>query len=118
MEPTQVKTERSVTLIGKNGQAQGILADLSTESAGVQSPRGAQVGTELELVFEIPTAEYFRELRILGKVTHRHNTSLGAYLKLQFEAISPLQRQYINEFIAYKQRLAELGKKSRRQDYR
>lgn len=117
MDSISVKTDRSVTLIGKNGQANGILADLSTESAGVQSPRGARVGTELELVFEIPTSEYFRTLRILGKVTHRHNNADGSYLKLHFDRITPTQRQYIMEFIEYKQRLALMGKKSRVRSY-
>lgn len=111
MDSISVKTDRTVTLIGKNGQANAVLADLSVENAGVQSPRGARVGTELELVFEIPTSEYFRTLRIYGKVTHRHNNDKGAYLKLHFQNITPTQRQYILEFIEYKQRLAKMSQK-------
>ncbi|BBP44990.1 hypothetical protein THMIRHAS_03630 [Thiosulfatimonas sediminis] len=111
MDSISVKTNRTVTLIGKNGQASGVLADLSIENAGVQSPRGARVGTELELAFEIPTSEYFRSLKILGKVTHRHNNDQGVYLKLHFQNITPIQRQYILEFIEYKQRLSQMSQK-------
>ena len=76
----RVKTDRRVTLIGKNGQAKAQMVDISTDGAGVLTPRGAKVGTELELVFEIPTAEYFQTLKILGTVTHRHHAEQGITL--------------------------------------
>lgn len=108
----RVKTDRRVTLIGKNGEAKAQLVDIDIEGAGVLSPRGAKVGTELELVFEIPTAVYFQTLRILARVTHRHHTEDGIYLDMEFDHLSAQDERYIREFIDYKNRLHTMGKKS------
>ncbi|WP_321275925.1 PilZ domain-containing protein [Thiomicrorhabdus indica] len=108
----RVKTDRRVTLIGKNGQAKAQMVDISTDGAGVLTPRGAKVGTELELVFEIPTAEYFQTLKILGTVTHRHHTEQGIYLELTFDDLSFQEERYIREFVDYKNRLHSMGKRS------
>ena len=108
----KVKTNRKVTLIGKNGSAQATLVDLSLDGAGILSPRGARVGTELELIFEIPTSEYFRTLNILATVTHRHHTDEGNYMEMRFDDLENRQEQYIREFIDYKNRLLSLGQKT------
>lgn len=106
------KTDRKATLIGKNGQAQGQLKEISNEGVTVLTPRGARVGTELEVVFEIPTSEYFRTLNILSTVVHRHHGENGIYLELQFNQLTANQKQYIGEFLDYKHRLQMLGRKT------
>lgn len=108
----RIKTDRRVTLIGKNGEAKAQLVDISTDGAGVLSPRGARIGTELELVFEIPTAEYFQTLSIVATVSQRHYSEEGIYLDMTFQDVSAIQAQYLREFIDYKNRLLAMGKKS------
>ncbi|MBF6058312.1 MULTISPECIES: PilZ domain-containing protein [Thiomicrorhabdus] len=108
-----IKTDRKALLIGKNGHAQGKLIELSATEAGIIATRGAQPGTELELVFEIPAHQRFVTLKILSKVTYRHNTNHGTYLKLSFENISPENSDAIDDFLNYKKRLKEFGKKTK-----
>lgn len=108
----RVKTDRRVTLIGKNGEAKATLVDIDIDGAGILTPRGARVGTELELVFEIPTAEYFQTLNILATVIHRHHTDHGIYLDMEFNDLSLQEERYIREFVDYKNRLISMGKKS------
>lgn len=107
----RVKTDRKVTLVGKNGQADGQLVDIAMDGAGIVSPRGAQIGTELELIFEIPTAEYFETLHILGTVIHRHHIEHGSYLDMSFKDLTPQESRFLREFLDYKQRLIAMGKR-------
>lgn len=108
---TQVQTDRQITLIGKNGAAHATLVNLSKQAVGVTSPRGAQIGTELEVQFEIPAFEYFTTLTILGTVTHRHNTQEGVYLTIAFKDPSPQALDAIGDFMDYKTRLSEMSKR-------
>ncbi|WP_319380197.1 PilZ domain-containing protein [Thiomicrorhabdus sp.] len=108
-----IKTDRKALLIGKNGHAQGKLVELSANEAGIIATRGAQPGTELELVFEIPAHQRFVTLKVLTTVTHRHNTNHGTYLKLDFKNLSAENEAAIQDFLDYKNRLKELGKKTK-----
>ncbi len=106
-----IKTDRRITLIGKNGQAVGRLVDLSLKEAGITTPRGARVGTELELVFELPALEQFITLRIKSTVTHRHNSSDSIYLKFRFGELSKIDAAALEDFVGYKLRLLAVGRK-------
>ncbi len=106
-----VKTDRKIILIGKNGQAEAQLVDLSLKEAGVISKRGAKEGTELELMFEIPALEDFITLSIKATVIHRHNSEDSIYLKLTFDPLSSTEQAALSDFIGYKQRLSAMGKK-------
>ncbi|WP_127470150.1 PilZ domain-containing protein [Thiomicrorhabdus aquaedulcis] len=108
---THVKTQRQIKLIGKNGTAMATLVSLSKHAVGVNSPRSAQIGTELELEFEIPAFQYFTTLNLLGVVTHRHNTEQGVYLTIEFDSPSVQVQKSIEDFIDYKTRLSEMGKR-------
>jgi ABC-type polysaccharide/polyol phosphate transport system ATPase subunit len=107
----QVQTDRQITLMGKNGSANATLVKLSKHAVGVISPRGAQIGTELEVQFEIPAFEYFTSLSMFGTVTHRHNTQEGVYLTIEFQDASPQALDAIEDFLAYKTRLSEMSKR-------
>ena len=104
-----VRTDRKITLIGRNGQAEGQLVDLSLEQAGVISQRGAKEGTELELVFEIPALDTFVTLHIKATVSHRHNSENSIYLKLKFDNLSYDDNKALTDFLDYKNRLLKLG---------
>ncbi len=104
---TVVKTDRTATLIGKNGQAHAHMVMLSPKFVGVKSDRGAKVGTRLEVKFEIPAFGYFTELKIPAIVTERHSTGDGTFLTLAFEEIDEKSRAAIEDFIEYKKRLHE-----------
>ena len=105
------QTERKALLIGKNAQVDAILKDISIKNAGVITPRGAREGTELELEFELPAMGEFITLSIATEVVHRHNVNDDIYLKLKFKPLSTSQHNAIQDFLNYKQRLRDLGKK-------
>ncbi len=111
MAKTSYKTERKVTLIAKNATVEAVLKDLSVHEAGVLTPRGAKEGTELELKMEIPAFGEFTELVINTTVTHRHNLDDEIYLKLSLTPSSDFERQAIEDFLKYKQRLIDMGKR-------
>lgn len=111
MTQLSYKTDRKAVLIGKNATAEAILIDLSMHEAGVITPRGAKEGTELELEFEIPALGEFTVLRLTTKVIHRHNAEDDIYLKLQFTELSTYEESVLSDFLDYKQRLHEMGKK-------
>jgi hypothetical protein len=108
-----VKTDRKIILIGKNGQTEAQLIDLCLTEAGVISQRGAKEGTQLELVFEIPALEDFITLHIKATVSHRHNSKDSIYLKLTFNSLSSIDKAALSDFLGYRQRLIEMGKKTR-----
>jgi len=112
-----VKTNRKVMLVGKNGQAEATLVDLSTHHAGVVSQRGAKVGTELELIFEIPALETFVTLSLHAIVTHKHIAKDSTYLKFAFTNNSQHDHAALEDFIAYKQRLIQMGKQTHVHEY-
>jgi len=105
------RTERKVTLVGKNASVEATLKDLSINSAGVITPRGAAEGTELELLLEIPAFGEFTKLTINSVVSHRHNVENEFYLKLEFVNLVDSQLNAIEDFLDYKQRLIDLGQK-------
>jgi len=111
MTQLSYKTERKAMLIGKNATAEAILIDLSIHEAGVITPRGAKEGTELELEFEVPALGEFTVLNLKTKVIHRHNSEDDIYLKLEFIALTAYENSIISDFLDYKQRLLEMGKK-------
>jgi hypothetical protein len=104
-----VKTDRTVKLIGKNGSAHAHMVWLSTQFAGVVSPRGAKVGTRLELEMELPAFGTFHTLRIPVIVTERHSTGDGYHLTLSFEEVKEEALDVIKDFIKYKERLHEIN---------
>ncbi|QCU89492.1 PilZ domain-containing protein [Thiomicrorhabdus sediminis] len=109
MAKNKYQTSRKATLIGQNASTEVILADLSSHHAGVLSPMGAREGTELELVFEIPAKQEFRTLKVMATVIHRHNSSEGIYLKLEFINLDLEQYEFITDFLDYKQRLLDMN---------
>jgi len=111
MEKQTYKTERKVILVGKNASVDAVLKDLSINEAGVLTPRGAREGTELELQLELPASGEFVNLAIDTIVTHRHNVEDDIYLKLAFTQLTTDQHQSISDFLAYKQRLIDMGKR-------
>lgn len=111
MTKLSYKTDRKAVLIGKNAKAEAILIDLSMNKAGVITPRGAKEGTELELEFEVPAFGEFTVLRLTTKVIHRHNSEDDIYLKLEFVGLSTHEESVLSDFLDYKQRLRDMGKK-------
>lgn len=111
MEKQTYKTERKIILVGKNASVDAILKDLSLNEAGVLTPRGAREGTELELQMELPASGVFKNLSIETTVTHRHNVEDDIYLKLAFTHLTEEQYQAISDFLSYKQRLIDMGKR-------
>lgn len=107
---TRVPTDRPIVLIGRNGQTNAQMVNLSIAGVGVLSQRGAKEGTELKLEFEIPAFGEFTPLSLVGKVAHRHNASNQIYLGIVFEQPSAKDIAAIEDFIAYKERLKALGK--------
>ncbi|MDG6774796.1 PilZ domain-containing protein [Thiomicrorhabdus sp. ZW0627] len=106
-----VKTDRKITLYGRNGQAQAQLVDLSPNWIGVLTARGARIGTELEVEFELPAFEHFMLLTMVGKVTHRHNAGDKIYLAIEFNNPSQSDQAAIEDYINYKHRLSTLGQR-------
>lgn len=106
-----VKTDRKITLFGRNGQADAQLVDLSTTWIGVLTARGARIGTELEVEFELPAFEHFVLLSMVGKVTHRHNAGEKIYLSIEFNNPAKSDQAAIEDFINYKHRLSTLGQR-------
>lgn len=104
-------TNRKATLTGKNATVDAILKDISLTHAGVITPRGASKGTELELSFEVPAHGDFTQLNINCFVIHRHNVENDIYLKLEFEPLTAFTKDALNDFLEYKQRLRNLGKR-------
>ncbi|MDX1796811.1 MAG: PilZ domain-containing protein [Hydrogenovibrio sp.] len=106
------RVDRDVVIKGQTVSVRGTLKELSIAGVGVESPKKASPGTRIEVIFEIPAKGYFRELEIAGFIRHVHNTHSGFYLTLEFESISEQQKEYIEDFIDYKKRLRELGKRT------
>lgn len=111
MKTPRYKTERSALIIGKNAASKATLIDLSIHDAGVVTPRGAKEGTELELEFEIPALGEFTTLRLKTIVSHRHNAEDNIYLKLLFDQLTEFETNALSDFLDYKQRLHNMGKK-------
>lgn len=111
MKNPSYKTNRKALLIGKNASTEAILQDISITEAGVLTPRGAKPGTELELEFEIPALGEFTTLRLKTIVSHRHNIEDEIYLKLEFEELSDFDYEALSDFLAYKQRLIDMGRR-------
>jgi len=109
-----IKMDRKATLIGKNAQIECNLVEISNAYAAVVSPRGAKPGTELLLVFEIPALGFFTTLRIDTEVAVRQDTNSSVYLKLKFKNLKPHDIEAIDDFIAYKNRLKEMGTKQKK----
>lgn len=105
------KTERKATLVGKNATVEAVLQDISLSEAGVITPRGAREGTELELIFEIPAFTEFKTLSLKTVVTHRHSSGDHTYLKLGYAELSTQDYDIILDFLEYKQRLIDMGKR-------
>lgn len=112
MEVSSFKTNRKATLIGKNGSVEGVLAELSIDGAGVRANRGAKEGTELELEFEIPALGEFTTLCVKTVVTDRHNSEDDIYLRLHFESLTSFEHAAIKDFLEYKARLIQMGKRT------
>lgn len=106
----RVPTDRPILLIGRNGQSHAKMVNLSIAGVGVLSERGAKEGTELKLEFEIPAFGEFTPMKLVGKVAHRHNASNQIYLGIVFDHPSAQDIAAIEDFIAYKERLKQLGK--------
>lgn len=104
-------TQRKASLIGKNAKVSAVLKELSLNHAAVISPRGAPLGTELELIFEIPASDQFITLSIVTNVIHKHNSGDDIYLKLEFENLSFKAREALKKYLDYKQRLRDFSKK-------
>ena len=111
MTQLSYKTDRKAVLIGKNAKAEAILIDLSMNKAGVITTRGAKEGTQLELEFEVPAFGEFTILRLKTRVIHRHNSEDDIYLKLEFTGLTTYEESVLSDFLEYKQRLHEMGKK-------
>jgi len=109
---TKVKTDRKVTLHGKNATADGRLVDVSVRGIGVVSERGAKVGTELDTVFELPAFSVFKMFFLHGTVTHRHNTGDEIYLFLEFSKLNEEDKLALQDFIDYKNRLSLVSKRT------
>lgn len=104
-----VRTDRKATLYGRNGQAEARLVVLSTQGVGVHSNRGARIGTELEVEFELPALERFLTLKLTGKVTDRHNAGDKVHLHIQFNHLDEHSKEAIQDFINYKERLSKMS---------
>lgn len=111
MKNQTYKTQRKITLVGQNASTDGVLTDISILQIGVLAQRGAREGTELECQFELPALGLFQNLKVNATVTHRHNLKNDVYLKLNFVKLSDQEHAIITDFLAYKQRLIDMGKK-------
>lgn len=106
--------DRKITLVGETVTVEGQLKEISLRSVGVESPVKARVGTRLKLVFEIPALGYFQTLSPYGIVTHLHNTNTNGgayYLGIEYEQLTVDEQVYLQDFMAYKQRLQDQGRK-------
>ncbi|MBN2865619.1 MAG: PilZ domain-containing protein [Thiotrichales bacterium] len=111
MNQVSYPMDRKVTLVGETVTVEGQLKELSINGVGVESPVRAKIGTRLKIIFEIPALEHFRTLSPYGRVTHLHNTSDGSfYLGIDFELLSAQEVRFLEDFIAYKERLHKQGK--------
>lgn len=110
------RVDRDVIIKGQTVSVRGTLKELSIAGVGVVSPKKANPGTRIEVIFEIPAKGYFRELEIAGFVRHVHNSHNGFYLTLEFETVPEQAKEYIEDFIDYKHRLHLLGKRNRHAD--
>jgi len=108
---TQVKTDRKVTLRGKNATIEAQLVDVSVKGIGVISSRGAKVGTELDTQFELPAFSVFRTFHLHGIVTHRHNADDAIFLHIEFAKLSQEDALALQDFIDYKNRLSQFSKR-------
>ena len=108
----KVQTDRRITLHGKSASANGHLVDLSLQGIGVLSERGAQIGTELDCVFELPAFGVFKTFDLTGVVTHRHNTGNKVFLHIEFDHLNDENRAGLQDFIDYKNRLSQTSKRT------
>lgn len=104
-------TDRAVVLKGGTVVVNGHLKELSIAGVGVLSDKKGAVGTRLEIIFEIPAMGYIQEIIVFGHIRRVHNADNGYYLALEFESISENQIAKIEDFLKYKERLKQLGKK-------
>jgi hypothetical protein len=63
------------------------------------------------LEFEIPALGEFTTLTLETTVKHRHNTKDLIYLKLKLLNLTSFEYDAISDFLDYKQRLIDMGKK-------
>lgn len=111
MKNPSYKTHRKAKLIGKNSSTYAELVDISIDEVGVTTPRGAKEGTAIGLEFEIPALGEFTTLTLETTVKHRHNTKDLIYLKLKLLNLTSFEYDAISDFLDYKQRLIDMGKK-------
>lgn len=105
--------DRKMVLVGETVTVEGQLKEISIRSVGVESPVKARIGTRLKIVFEIPALGYFQTLSPYGIVTHLHNTNTNGgayYLGIDFEELTFEEVAFLEDFLAYKQRLQKQGK--------
>lgn len=107
-----VHTERVAKVRGQTVTVDAVLTEISLNGVVVTSPKRASIGTRVEVFFEIPAKGYFRELHTIGFVEHFHAIDEGYLLGIRFDETSEELREFIQDFIDYKNRLHELGKKS------
>lgn len=107
-----VHTERAAKIRGQTVTVDAVLTEISISGVVVISPKRASIGTRVEVFFEIPAKGYFRELRTTGFVEHFHNADNGFLLGIRFEDVPDEIKDYIQDFIDYKDRLHQLGKKT------
>ena len=104
-------TQRKAILIGKNATVNAVLSQISIDAAGVITPRGASIGTELELQLELPAHGKFINLALQTKVIHHHNIKNQIYLQLEFQDLTSEEFKVLKAFLEYKQRLRDSGRK-------
>lgn len=107
-----VHTERAAKIRGQTVTVDAVLTEISISGVVVISPKRASIGTRVEVFFEIPAKGYFRELSTTGFVEHFHSADNGFLLGIRFEDVPDEIKDYIQDFIDYKDRLHQLGKKT------
>ncbi len=107
-------TDRNATIKGHTVTVQGRLKEVSIKGVAVESPKNAAIGTRLEVNFELPALGEFNNISLFGHVRNSHNTANGYFLSIEFEDLSRKNAEIIEDFLAYKERLKELGKQLHR----
>lgn len=106
--------DRNATIKGHTVTVQGRLKEISIKGVAVESPKNASVGTRLEVIFELPALERFNQMILFGHVRSSHNTAKGHFLTIEFEELAKRDYDIIEDFLAYKERLKELGRQLHR----
>lgn len=107
-----ISVDRNGILIAKGHRLPTQITHLSVNGVGLISPKFASNGTRLEVLFEIPAFRHFQKMDLIGIVRNSHLTHAGYFLGIEFEDISSYEQELINDFIEYKNRLLEYGKKN------